>query len=241
MNDLRSIRENDRSVEVNSAAARERLNPEPNQPHYLHLKGVREGLDEALARVGSVDGPTLDLYCGVQPYRSILPGPPIGVDIDRHYGAADVIADKPLPFVDDQFALITCLQALYFRKDDREVVAELRRVCRPDGAAIVSNPQLYRREGFPFERRYDVARLTSVFADWSDVQILRIGSVGTGASFFAGCWLNAVDRRAALPTGVSDLVSRGINGVGRLVDTAAEKIPMVADTYPATIFVIARP
>lgn len=238
---VRATRENDRSVEVNTEAARERLHPEPDQPHYLHLNGVREGLDKALALVGPVTGPSLDLYCGVQPYRSIIPGPPIGVDIDRHYGAADLIADVPLPFADDEFALITCLQALYFRTDDREVVAELRRVCHPDGAVIVSNPLLYRREGFPFERRYTVDRLESIFADWSDVRLLRAGSIGTGASFFAGCWLNAINRRAALPAAVNNIVSRGINGAGQLVDAAAGRIEPVAEKFPATIVVVARP
>jgi ubiquinone/menaquinone biosynthesis C-methylase UbiE len=44
-----------------------------------------------------------------------------------------------LPFADDAYACVTCLEALEFMPDRRAVLAELLRVLRPGGLLIVSN------------------------------------------------------------------------------------------------------
>jgi len=46
---------------------------------------------------------------------------------------------RRLPFDDDTFDAVTCLEALEFTPDAREVVAELVRVLRPGGVLLVSN------------------------------------------------------------------------------------------------------
>jgi SAM-dependent methyltransferase len=47
---------------------------------------------------------------------------------------------EALPFPDDAFDLITCLDVLEHLPDDRAALAELRRVCRPNGWLVVTVP-----------------------------------------------------------------------------------------------------
>jgi SAM-dependent methyltransferase len=45
----------------------------------------------------------------------------------------------PLPFDDDTFDLVTCLEALEFMPDTRAALAECARVLKPGGLLLVSN------------------------------------------------------------------------------------------------------
>jgi ubiquinone/menaquinone biosynthesis C-methylase UbiE len=50
-------------------------------------------------------------------------------------------AAESLPFPDDTFDLVTCLEALEFMMDPRRVLSELVRVLRPGGLLVITNRQ----------------------------------------------------------------------------------------------------
>ena len=118
-------------------------------------------------------GPVLDLFCGTKPYLDLIPWRPVwGLDIDRHFGRADVIGDLPLPFRDSAFGLVFCSQALHLVDDPAGTVGEMARVLTPDGRVIVTIPHLFLAEG-DFERHWSRADLHALFDRWQRVRIGR--------------------------------------------------------------------
>lgn len=79
----------------------------------------------------------------------------IGVDLSRKmlaaaapklapYGSRSVLMHTPaehLPFPDDTFDLVTCLEALEFMMHPRDILCELARVLRPGGLLVLTNRQ----------------------------------------------------------------------------------------------------
>jgi SAM-dependent methyltransferase len=93
----------------------------------------------------------LDAGCGSGRNLDVLAryGAASGVDISPHAVAAaharghtDVRLGnvENIPFPDDSFDLVTCLDVLEHMPDDRRVLRELRRVTRPGGALLVTAP-----------------------------------------------------------------------------------------------------
>ena len=63
------------------------------------------------------------------------------VTVDIEEGRADVAADvQALPFADGEFDVILCVHVLEHIPDDRRALAELHRVLRPGGWAILQVP-----------------------------------------------------------------------------------------------------
>ena len=156
---------------------RERLAPSPAQWDYLHLDGLRRGLASAVDRVAGsgAQGPVLDLFCGAKPYAPLMPwAPVVGVDIDDHFGGADVVGDLPLPFPDGSFGVAVCTQALHMVDDPVATVDEMRRVLAADGHVIVTIPHLFLAEG-EFERHLSKADLVDLFSRWEAVAVRGIG------------------------------------------------------------------
>jgi SAM-dependent methyltransferase len=71
------------------------------------------------------------------------------VSVDLSPGVADVQADvTDLPFERDSFDLIVCLHVLEHVPDDRCAMAELQRVLRPGGRAVIQVPPSTLQETF---------------------------------------------------------------------------------------------
>jgi SAM-dependent methyltransferase len=173
----------------------ERLDPQPGQWDYLHLLVLRDGLVGALARLPRPVGPVLDLFCGTQPYRELIPSARIyGLDLDLHFGRADVLGTLPLPFRDGAFAVVVCTQTLYLLDDPPAAVAEMARVLAPGGRAVVTVPRRIFRP-LPIERRWDATDLEALFAGWGDVRVDGSGSVGATGAYVVGRLAEAAARR----------------------------------------------
>jgi SAM-dependent methyltransferase len=63
-------------------------------------------------------------------------------EVARARGVGDVVIGRleELPWPEDRFDLITCLDVIEHTPDDRATLAELRRVCRPGGHLLVTVP-----------------------------------------------------------------------------------------------------
>ncbi len=217
-------------------AAEERLSPSPGQWDHLHLRGLRDGLAEVLA-AAPAEGPALDLYCGVQPYAPLVPSRPLwGLDLDHHFGRADVLGRNELPFADGAFSLVLCSQALMLVDDDVRTVEEVRRVLAPGGAAVVTVPGLYRRTTH-WERRYTGGQLERLFSAFDEVEVHRIDSLGAAGAYVMGTLLYSVALRSRLAAHPLPVVMRGVNAAGLAVDWL---LGPLRRRFPHSLILVAR-
>lgn len=216
---------------------RERYDPSPTQCDYIHLADLRRGLRRALDALPTVDGPALDLYCGTQPYRALIPRRPLwGLDIDRHFGRADVVGRLPLPFRDEAFSLVVCTQALHFVDDPRATVNEMRRVLRPGGYAVVSVPYAIRRETSD-ERRLSDADLRTLFAGWHVRDLAPVGGIGSEVAFLPGSLALSAARHWPRLRVVLPPVGLTLTVIGKAIDLALWPL---ASRWPAVWVMVAE-
>jgi SAM-dependent methyltransferase len=215
---------------------RERRAPRPSQWDYLHLEGLRRSLQGAFEGLRDAHGPVLDLFCGTKPYLELLPWRPAwGLDIDRHFGRADIVGDLPLPLRDQCIGVALVTQALHMVDDPVGTVEELDRVLAPDGYMVATVPHLFLAEG-DFERHWSASDLRLLFKGWSDVRIEPIDGPGAALAFVLGrtAMLGACRWRLAravlLPTVLV------INGLGAAIDRL---VPALGRHYPHSLLLVA--
>jgi SAM-dependent methyltransferase len=215
---------------------RERLHPRPRQWDYLHLEGLRRALAATGAELAAARGPALDLFCGTKPYLELLPWRPLwGLDIDRHFGRADVVGDLPLPFRDGEFGVAVVTQALHMVDDPVGAVQELERVLAPGGVVVVTVPHLFLAEG-DFERHWSVGELRELFAGWADVHIRGIDGPGAALAFALGRIAMLGARRWRLVRPLFRPSVLVLNGVGAAID----RVGPLARRWPHSLLLVAR-
>ena len=220
---------------------RERLAPSPTQWDYLHLGGLRRGLASAVERVArnGAEGPVLDLFCGTKPYAPLMPWTPVvGVDIDGHFGGADVVGDLPLPFPDASFGVAVSTQALHMVDDPVATVDEMRRVVADRGYAVVTIPHLFLAEG-DFERHLSKADLVGLFSSWEAVAVRGIGGPGAALGFVTGRLAMLAARRWAAVRAVYTPGVLALNGLAAALD--AVLLPLHRRWAHSLVLVARRP
>jgi SAM-dependent methyltransferase len=204
---------------------------------YLHLTGLRRGLLAGFRLVGAPGGPVLDLFCGTKPYLELIPWRPIwGVDLDDHFGRADVFAEPPLPFRDDAFGLVLCSQALHLVDDPVATVGEMSRVVRPGGHAVVTIPHLFVAEG-SFERRWGEGDLRALFAGWENIRIAGLNGPGAAVAFAVGRITMRVGRRWRF---LAPLLEPGVVAMNVLCGTLDVLSASVRRRWPHSLVLVAR-
>lgn len=121
--------------------------------HHWWYRGRREVIDRELARLPlSGEGSALDAGCGsgrtllelARYCRSIsgLELNPEAAQVARGRGNFDVRTGRveELPWTEQTFDLITCLDVIEHTPDDVVALRELRRVSRPDGWLVLTVP-----------------------------------------------------------------------------------------------------
>ncbi len=136
-------------------------------------------------RLANVEGALLDVGCGEMPFRGFLP-PRVaytGIDIAEAdaFGMrrdADVrtFDGVHIPFPDDSFDAVLCTEVLEHADDPVALIAEMRRVLKPDGAIMATVPFSARVHHAPHDHfRYTRFRLERMFRDFRDVVIEERG------------------------------------------------------------------
>jgi SAM-dependent methyltransferase len=216
---------------------RERRAPRPPQWDYLHLEGLRRALESAFAGLSAARGPVLDLFCGTKPYLELMPWRPVwGLDIDRHFGRADVVGDLPLPFRDQSIGVAVVTQALHMVDDPVGTVEEVARVLAPGGYVVVTVPHLFLAEG-DFERHWSVAELRRLFTGWSDVRIHGIDGPGAALAFALGRIAMLGSHRWRLAHPLFRPTVLVLNTAGAALDRLAA--PLV-QRWPHSLLLVAR-
>lgn len=226
------------SEEEVARARRERFAPRWTQWDYLHLEHLRRALVDAFATMNEADGPVLDLFCGTRPYAEMIPWEPAwGLDLDRHFGRADIVGNVPLPVRDASVGVVVVTQALHMVDDPRRTVDEMRRVLRPGGFAVVTIPHLFLGEG-EFERRWWTADLRELFADWGAVRIRGIAGPGAALAFVLGRIARAGARRWWMARAVYRPAVLVLNALGAAIDLVLPGV--LRRRWPQSLILTAR-
>jgi SAM-dependent methyltransferase len=186
------------------AIRRSRRRPAITQFDYLHLTALTEGLRRALAELPAPVSDVLDVWCGSRPYDDLLPSSArsTGLDVEGNpYGVADVVSNELLPFPDASFDLVMCVQSFQYMDDPDRVVAEIARVLRPGGHALVSSVLGFEYDRRNFEARYTEHQLRALFANWDDVRIGEDGGRTVTWSVLTGSLVNGLEQRVATRPG----------------------------------------
>jgi len=216
---------------------RERYRPRPTECAYLYLTGIQQALTDTFRQLPVAEGPALDLFCGTQPYRDMIPRRPVwGLDRDRYFGRADVAGSVPLPFRDGAFSLVLCTQALHMVDDPPATVKEMHRVLAPGGHAVVTVPYLFRRE-HPAERQYGAAQLRALFAGWAETRVSGFGGVGSALAYYPGSLAGGAARRWPPLRHVLPPVALALNAAGIALEAVLRPL---ARRWPGSFIVVAR-
>lgn len=179
-----------------------RRHPAPTQPDYVHLRYLLAHIRHVLSRWEGQVHEVLDVYCGTRPYEDLLPGGArvTAMDINSRYGRPDVVSDEFLPFADESFDLVVCYEGFHYAPDPPAAVAEIRRVLRSGGRALLTVPLVWEYERAILERRYTGPELAELFAGWEEVDVIENGGRAASWALLTG---------GILKLGEENLIRRG--------------------------------
>ena len=129
---------------------RQRLEPSPAHPHYLHqvdlLKALRPFATAEPVRL-------LDYGCGGSPYRSLFPNSDyVRADFTPCAGLDFLLpADSSLPANVPPFDLVLSTQVLEHVSQPAHYVAECFRVLKPGGRLVLTTHGLFEDHGCPYD------------------------------------------------------------------------------------------
>lgn len=174
---------------------RTRRHPARTQPDYLILRHLVNHLERVLDEVRHPVDDVLDLFCGTQPYRDLLPPHTryVAMDVDDTYGAPDVVSGEFLPFPDDSFDLVLFSEAFHYVTDPPGGVAELERVLRPGGTLVLTVPLVWEYDRRIVERRYTGPQLAELFEGWDELRVWENGGYSVAWATLTGRVLRGID------------------------------------------------
>lgn len=115
----------------------------------------------------------LNLGCGKGRYKELFPDS-IGFDIQKRK-EVDVVGDAhALPFDDDSFDTIICMEVLEHLHTPHQAIAEMQRVLKQGGMLILSTRFIFPLHDTPHDYfRYTKYGLRYLFRDWEIVEMLE--------------------------------------------------------------------
>ncbi len=134
----------------------------------------------------ALSGKVLDVGCGQMPFRHLLPpgASYTGIDIPGAAsfgmaGDAGIVEfdGRTIPFPDDHFDAILCTEVLEHAQQPEALIAEMHRVLRPGGSALLTVPFSARVHHIPYDfHRFTRYRLTQLFEHFGHVHVEERGN-----------------------------------------------------------------
>jgi SAM-dependent methyltransferase len=230
------------------AIRRSRRHPAITQHDYLHLRALVAGLRLALSVLPGPVEDVLDVWCGSRPYEDLLPTGAhcVGLDVEGNpYGVADVVSNELLPFPDESFDLVTCIQAFHYMPNPGHAVSEFARVLRPGGTALVTSVFGFEYDRRHFEARYTEQQFRALFSGWEDIRVREDGGRTTTWTVLTGSLIHGLEQRLARRRALRTLrpvflASYGFVNVFGLALERAEKAGAQVAALPMNLTVTAR-
>ena len=229
---------------------RSRRHPRWTQFDYLHLRLLNSDLENALRDIDPPPHDVLDVYCGTRPYDDFLPSNArlIGLDVEGNpYGVADVVSDEFLPFADDSFDLVTCIQAFQYVRDPTQAIGEMRRVLRPGGMLVLTVTHVWEYDRTVLEHRFTGPQLGYLLRAWEDVEVTENGGRVVTWVTVTTSLLLTIQNRLPSTRGITRLarvpfaaVYLALNGLGVTLDELERRSARGPLTLPTNLLVTAR-
>ena len=178
---------------------RDRLRPRLTNPSWLVLRRRRQIFQQWLARLEGRELEVLDVGGRIQPYRALLQGRfrrYVAIDLRRTPLVNVLGRGEQLPLASEQFDLVICTQVLQYVDDPAAVLAEIHRVLKPGGCALVSVPAVYPRDSDHDGWRFMAGSLRFLLREFKEVEVVAEGSSITGVFRTAGVCLVGFARPA---------------------------------------------
>lgn len=221
--------------------------------------GLLRRFDASRNTLGRNGWRALDVGCGTGGFLAELArlGPAVGMDqapealaYCRQRGLPELIQHDvgkcPWPIADGRFAVVTALDVVEHVDDDARLAAEMRRVLRPGGLAVVSVPSFqwlwsYWDEQLGHRRRYTKPQL---------VRLMRRAGFQVVWASYAECatlpgiaglrWWKQRRLRRGRPIGSDNeplppWLNRLLVGYGRAENWCARRVPMPWGTSVAAV------
>jgi SAM-dependent methyltransferase len=224
-----------------------RRHPRWTQFDYLHVRYLIAALSRAFRDVRTPVRDVLDIYCGTRPYDDLLPAGSrsVGMDISNFAGVADVVTTEFLPFDDESFDLVMCIEAFYYVPDLAEAVAEIARVLRPDGTAVITVSLPWEYDRGALERRYTGPQLLELFRDWREPSVVENGGFAVSWATLTGRIVYGVEEHAprAVRTALRPFFAGAyllINAIGACLDWVERRRPPETHVLPMNLMLTAR-
>jgi SAM-dependent methyltransferase len=233
-----------------AAVRRSRRTPRVTQFDYLHVRSLVDDLHKALGSMPPPVRDVLDVWCGSRPYDDLFPSGArcVGLDVDPNpYGVADVVSNVVLPFPNQSFDLVTCIEAFQWIPEPSVAVDEFRRVLRPGGTVLVTLPFGYGYDRRTPESRYTEHELRALFSrGWNDVDVVENGGrtvtwTVLSASLIAGVEHRIVSRRPLVPLRLLFQAAYAwLNAVGLVLSRMESRLAAHRVAFPMNLMLIAR-
>lgn len=180
---------------------RSRLNPGRGDANYLVLRilaaQLRREIQGNLLRNASAR--VADIGCGSRPYEPLFDGYAaeyVGVDYAEGRGVDVVAPAESLPLEDGSFDCVISSQVIEHVARPDLAVAEIRRILKPGGLALVSTHGVIRYHPNPEDYwRWTHAGLAELFrstGEWSGLTVLPNGSTPVAIGYlvaYESSWL----------------------------------------------------
>jgi SAM-dependent methyltransferase len=214
------------------------------------MRTLNADLAATLARLGRGVRDVLDVYCGTRPYDDLIPPGAriVGFDVPGNpYGIADVVSSEFLPFPDESFDLVMCIEAFHYVPDPVHGAVELGRVLRPGGHAVVAVPLVWEYDRAQLEHRFSGPEIAALFRAWDDVVVVENGGRGVAWATLTGSIANMLEWHVPTRYGFRELLRPvfggfylGVNAVGTLVHLAERRYARSSLTLPMNLLLTAR-
>jgi SAM-dependent methyltransferase len=228
-----------------AAIRRSRRRPRRTQFDYLHVRHLVRDLAAALAGIPGPVRDVLDVWCGSRPYDDLQPAGArvVGLDVvGNPYGVADVVSDDLLPFPDESFDLVVCIEAFQWMRNPVHAIAEFRRVLRPGGSVLLAVPFAFEYDRANFERRYTGNELVELLDGWDDVVLTENGGRGVAWTVLTGSLLSHAVTRSGIP-GLGRLAGPAyslLNRFGAALEHVESRYAGGTVAYPMNLLATAR-